>query len=108
MFSYFTLAVHATRWGAAGNLWTFYIVLTADPGCLLLLAWLMRREGLQLQDLIGFDRQRPGRDLLISLGQAVVLIVPTVAFNLLSTTIVHCTLQLPSSDGLFKSIRRSC
>ncbi len=97
LFSYFTLAGHATPWGTAGNLWTFYIVLTADLGSLLLLAWLMRREGLQLRDLIGFDRHRLGRDLLIGLGLIVVFIPLGLAINLLSSTIVYGTPQPPPS-----------
>jgi hypothetical protein len=49
-----------------------------DAGCLGLLWWLARREGISLLDLIGFDRERLGRDA--SLGVA--LIAPSLLFIL--------------------------
>jgi membrane protease YdiL (CAAX protease family) len=39
-----------------------------DAGCLTLLWQLTRREGISLGDLIGFDRSRLGRDLLLGLA----------------------------------------
>jgi membrane protease YdiL (CAAX protease family) len=39
-----------------------------DAGCLTLLWRLTRREGIALRDLIGFDRTRLGRDLLLGLA----------------------------------------
>jgi membrane protease YdiL (CAAX protease family) len=39
-----------------------------DAGCLALLWWLTRCEGIRLLDLIGFDRNRLGRDVLLGLA----------------------------------------
>jgi hypothetical protein len=39
-----------------------------DAGCLTLLSQLTRREGIGLVDLIGFDRSRLGRDLLLGVA----------------------------------------
>jgi membrane protease YdiL (CAAX protease family) len=49
-----------------------------DMGCLLLLAWLVRREGLPLLDLVSLDRARLGRDLRLGL----LLIAPSLVFIL--------------------------
>ncbi|QRK05759.1 CPBP family intramembrane metalloprotease [Archangium violaceum] len=58
---------HAEPWQAAIRWWTVYGSLI-DAGCLVLLAMLTRREGRSIRDLVGFDRTRLGRDLLIALG----------------------------------------
>lgn len=52
-----------------------YIVVSvfAYLGCLALLWWLMRREGRRLRDLIGFDREELGRDILVGLGVFVLM-----------------------------------
>jgi len=47
-----------------------------DAGCLALLWWLVRREGITLLDLAGFDRRRLGRDILLGLA----LIPPCLLF----------------------------
>ena len=39
-----------------------------DLGCLLLLGWLTRREGIHLLDLAGFQRARLSRDVLLGLA----------------------------------------
>jgi membrane protease YdiL (CAAX protease family) len=53
-----------------------------DVGCIALLMWLTRREGIQLFDLGTYDRERWRRDVLIGLGLFIPLIVafagPTV------------------------------
>jgi hypothetical protein len=47
-----------------------------DAGCIGLLWWLTRREGIRLFDLIGFDRSRLVRDVLLGLA----LIPPSLLF----------------------------
>jgi hypothetical protein len=39
-----------------------------DVGCLALMWWLTRREGMRLFDLVGFERRRLGRDVLLGLA----------------------------------------
>ena len=58
-------------------------VICADLVALALLAWLVRREGGRLRDLIGFDRQRLSRDLLIGLGLFVLFAVVMQAASVL-------------------------
>jgi hypothetical protein len=43
-----------------------------DLGCLALLVWFTRREGIRLVDIIGLNRRKIGRDILIGLGILVV------------------------------------
>ncbi len=64
-------------WRDAGTWLPVYAILI-DGGCLFLLWRLTRREGIGLNDLIGFDRRRLGRDLLLGLA----LIPPGLAFIL--------------------------
>jgi len=56
----------ASAWQRAGAWLPVYGTLV-DLGCLALLWWLTRREGSSLFALIGFRRQRLGRDVLLGL-----------------------------------------
>jgi membrane protease YdiL (CAAX protease family) len=67
----------ATPWREAGAWLPVYGTLI-DLGCLCLLWWLTRREGIALRDLLGFDRKRIRRDLLLGLA----LIPPSLLFIL--------------------------
>lgn len=67
----FALRGHPTPWQAAAPWWVVYGTLI-DIGCLAALWWLARREGLRLVDLINFQRDRLGRDLIVGLGFVVV------------------------------------
>ena len=66
-----------------------------DVGCLCFLYWLVRREGIGLRDLIGFDRKRLGRDVLLGLA----LIPPSLLFifagNYASSLLVYGDLSAP-------------
>jgi len=63
----FMLQGSPTPWQAAAPWWIVYGTLI-DIGCLVLLARLTRREGIRLSDLLSFQRQHLGRDLLLGLG----------------------------------------
>jgi uncharacterized protein len=84
----------ATPWRDAGAWLPVYGSLI-DAGCLGLLWWLTRREGISLVDLIGFDRKRLGRDLLLGLA----LIPPSLLFifggNFGSSLLVYGNLVAP-------------
>jgi membrane protease YdiL (CAAX protease family) len=67
----------AAPWRDAAMWFPLYATLI-DAGCLALLWALMRREGGRLIDLIGFDRKRLGRDVLLG----VALIAPSLVFIL--------------------------
>ncbi len=66
----------AAPWREAGAWLPVYGTLI-DLGCLLL-GRLMRREGIRLRDLLGFERGRLGRDLLLALA----LVPPSLVFIL--------------------------
>ena len=65
----------ATPWRDA-EAWLPVYGTLIDAGCLCLLWWLTRREGIMLIDLIGFDRGRLWRDVLLGLA----LIPPCLMF----------------------------
>ncbi|HJS19819.1 MAG TPA: hypothetical protein VJ785_13815, partial [Anaerolineales bacterium] len=52
---------------AVRSWWTVYGTVV-DLGCLALLAWLVKREGILLLDLVSFDRRKLKVDILIGLG----------------------------------------
>jgi hypothetical protein len=58
---------HPSPWIAAGPWWTVYGTI-ADIGCLLLMAYFTRAEGIRLRDLIGKIRLRRGHDIFTGLG----------------------------------------
>jgi len=70
----YMLRGHPTPWQAAGPWWIVYGTLI-DVGCLILLAWLARREGIRLLDLISFVRRRLGRDLLLGLVFVILFLI---------------------------------
>lgn len=61
------------------------LMLGVNVASLLLLRRLVRREGIQLRDLIGFDRARIGRDVGLGLLWLIVLNLPFVATIMLVT-----------------------
>jgi hypothetical protein len=73
----FALRASPTPWHDAEPWLPVYGTLI-DAGCLALLWRLTRREGIRLFDLIGFERARLGRDILLGL----VLIPPSLVFIL--------------------------
>jgi membrane protease YdiL (CAAX protease family) len=64
-------------WRAAAPWWIVYGSLI-DIGCLGLLWWLTKREGIRLFDLVGFQRRYLWRDVLIALG--FILLIGVLAF----------------------------
>ena len=54
-------------WEQAGQWWTVYGTLI-DGGCIVLLIWLTRREGIRLFDLGNYRREGWPRDVLLGLG----------------------------------------
>jgi uncharacterized protein len=63
----FALRSSPTPWHDAGPWLPVYGTLI-DAGCLALLWWLTRREGIRLFDLVGFERTRFVRDALLGLA----------------------------------------
>lgn len=61
------------------NWWTVYGTLV-DLGCLGLLLWLTRREGVRLRDLVSFAKSKLKTDALIGLG-IIALVFPVCVFG---------------------------
>ena len=64
----------ADAWEEAGQWWRVYGTVM-DVGCIVLLVWLTRREGIRLFDLGSYSRERWLRDVLIGLGLFVPIFV---------------------------------
>lgn len=94
----FMLQGHPTPWQAAAPWWPVYGTLL-DIGCLILLAWLVRREGIRLFDLISFQRQYLGRDLLLSVGVFVLFIIPAAIGGIIFTQLIYGATPPPSPFG---------
>jgi membrane protease YdiL (CAAX protease family) len=90
---------HAAPWPAAAAWWTVWGTL-ADLGCLAGLLWLVKREGLRLRDLFGFDRRRLGRDVLLGVGLLLTVFpVTMVGGTLLASWLIFGTTQAPMYAG---------
>lgn len=61
------------------NWWTVYGTLV-DLGCLGLLIWLTKREGIQLRDLIGFAKNKLKTDIPLGLG-IIFIVFPVTVFG---------------------------
>ena len=94
----FMMQGHPTPWQAAAPWWIVYGTLI-DLGCLVLLAWLARREGIRLLDLISFERQRLGSDLLIGLGLIIIFVVLGVGGSILFALLIYGTPIAPPTMG---------
>ncbi len=64
---------------AIRNWWTVYGTLV-DVGCLGLLLYLTRREGIKIKDLIGFDKKKLKVDILLGLG-IILVVFPITIFG---------------------------
>ncbi|MCD9027896.1 CPBP family intramembrane metalloprotease [Luteimonas sp. BDR2-5] len=91
--------VYATRGSATpwrdAEAWLPVYGTLIDAGCLCMLWWLTRREGITLADLVGFDRRRVLRDVLLGLAlipPGLVLIFGGVA---ISGFLMHGGVDLP-------------
>jgi uncharacterized protein len=75
------------------NWWTVYGTLI-DLGCLALLFWLARHEGLRLLDLASYNRGKIKTDILIGLG-ILIVVFPLTVFGggMLSSLLAYGSLQ---------------
>lgn len=90
---------HASPWSAAAAWWTVWGTV-ADLGCLAALVLLVKREGLRLGDLFGFDRKRLGRDVLLGVGLLLTVFpVTIIGGTLLASWLVYGTTQAPMFTG---------
>lgn len=86
---------------AVRNWWTVYGTLV-DLGCLALLSWLARREGIRLLDLVSFDKRKLKTDVLIGLGIFIVVFPLTVfGGGMLASLLAYGRLQPELPAGAF-------
>ena len=91
----FMLQGHPTPWQAAAPWWIVYGTLI-DIGCLVLLARLTRREGIRLIDLLSFQRQYLGRDLLLGLGFIILYIFLATIGGIFSGLLIYGAASAPA------------
>ena len=84
----------ATPWRDAGAWLPVYGSLI-DAGCLSLLWWFARREGITLLDLIGFQRKRLGRDIVFGLALIPPSLLLILGGNYISALLVYGNLNPP-------------
>ena len=70
-----------------------------DAGCLTLLLWLTRREGIGLFDLVGFERARLGRDTLLGFALVPVSLVFILGGVYAAAWVLYGTLTPPYLFG---------
>lgn len=90
----------------AGTVWWQVTGTLVDVGCLALLFWLTRREGIRLFELVGWHKDRLLRDALLGLGILVVMFpVVMIGGSILSGLLVYGDVQpaLPT-EVLMKSL----
>jgi membrane protease YdiL (CAAX protease family) len=76
-------------WTAALSYANFYTSIPVDLVTLLVLVWLLHGEGINLGELIGLERHRLGRDLLIGVALFVVLYVVFVLGSLMGALLAY-------------------
>jgi membrane protease YdiL (CAAX protease family) len=91
----YMLKGHPTPWQAAAPWWIVYGTLI-DLGCLVLLAWLARKEGIRLFDLISFQRQYLGRDLLLGVGLLVLFPILGAVGGIITVPLVYGATPAPA------------
>jgi hypothetical protein len=86
---------------AIRNWWSVYGTLV-DFGCLGLLIWLTRREGIRLLDLVSFVRSKLKTDLVLGLGIFIVVFtVSVLVFGRLAMQLTYGSLNPVFPEGTF-------
>lgn len=94
----FALRSSPTPWPDAGPWLPVYGTLI-DAGCLALLWWLTRKEGMRLWDLVGFERTRLVRDVLLGVALIPVCLAFILAGVYAAGWLVYGTLTPPYFTG---------
>ncbi|MBW2566065.1 MAG: CPBP family intramembrane metalloprotease [Deltaproteobacteria bacterium] len=94
----FMLQGHPTPFQAAAPWWPVYGTLI-DIGCLVLLARLAHKEGIRLWDLINFQRQRLGRDLLLGLGVGISIVTLSFVGFIIFDPLIYGATPAPIPHG---------
>jgi len=88
-WGYFAAVGCSNAWMKAVGMTNFYVPLTVDLVCLLLLSWLLWREGLTPGDLMRNHGQQFFHDMLLGLGLFVVAMILFQLTSLISAIIVY-------------------
>ncbi len=84
----FLLRHHPSPWLAAAPWWTVFGTIV-DIGCLMLLAWFTRAEGIGVRDLVGKIRLRRGHDIFAGLGWFLLVLPIFVGGGILSQRLLY-------------------
>jgi uncharacterized protein len=90
----FALRASPTPWHDSES-WLPVYGTSIDAGCLALLWWLTRREGIRLFDLVGFERTRLVRDALLGLALIPVSLVFILAGTYAAGWLLYGTRSQP-------------
>jgi len=85
----------------AASAWLPLYAALIDGGCLCALWWLTRREKVTLVDLIGLDRKRLGRDILLGLALIPPSLLLILGGNAASSMLVYGN---PHAPDIFKPL----
>ncbi len=96
---FFASRGNPSPWRAAAPWWSIYGT-AVDLGCLALIAWFKRAEGIGFRDLIGTIRLRRGRDVLTGLGYYLIIFPCFVLGSMLSSLIVYGSIGPHIPPGL--------
>ena len=91
---FYMLRGDPTPWQSAAPWWIVYGTLI-DVGCLVLLVRLTRREGMRLVDLISYERQRLGRDLLLAMGLLILSMVLFIGGGMILGLLIYGSSAAP-------------
>jgi hypothetical protein len=95
----YVLRRHPSPWQAATPWWSIYGTLV-DIGCLALMTWFTRGEGIRLRDLVGSIRLRWGRDIFIGIGWLLLVFPFFMAGASLGSKLVYGSTQPNLYPGL--------
>ncbi len=84
----YVLRRRPSPWQPAAPWWSVYGTI-ADLGCLALIAWFKRSEGLRFRDLIGKAQLRRGRDVFVGLAYFLFIFPCFLVGSVLSSLVVY-------------------
>jgi len=90
------LAGDPTPWQTAAPWWIVFGTLI-DVGCLVLITQLARQEGIRVIDLVGLEKGRLGRDLLLGLALIVPAFILFIAGGMIFGPLIYGGQQAPAA-----------
>ncbi|MEM7799318.1 MAG: CPBP family intramembrane glutamic endopeptidase [Chloroflexota bacterium] len=102
-----TFTADPTPWNTALLWGNVHTPIIADSVTLLLVIWLMRREGGRLSDLINLQQKAWGREILIGIGLSLILLITLYAGNLIGGLIAFGPAIFEFDPNAFADVTRA-